>query len=90
MYTFVVAYDLRRDQSDEHYDRVANAIRSCGVAIEAERSVWLLRSEATAKNIMPTIEAQLDRGDRILLAEIRRHWGHRDLMNGADALLPQD
>lgn len=88
MYTFLVAYDLRDDWSDEHYERVGDAIKSCGVAAEAEKSVWLLRSRLTAKEILPVIEEELDNRDRILVIEVVHHWGHHKLMKGASDLLP--
>lgn len=88
MYTFLVAYDLRSDWSDEHYSRVSDAIRSCGTAVEAERSVWFLQSRHLAKEVQRILAEELDGSDRILVIEVKRHWALRNLMDGARDLLP--
>lgn len=64
---YVVSYDLHRDQSDEHYQRVAAAIGRFGAAMEIQRSVWGLKTSEPATTVRDGVGKALDDGDRLFV-----------------------
>ena len=79
MEVLLVSYDLRRDQSSEHYERVASSIRACGTAVEVQRSVWLVHSDDGPREVMEAVAEELDAGDRLLVGAINKAAAHNPL-----------
>lgn len=85
MPVFVVSYDLHKDQSTEHYDRVAKRITGCGEVLEIQYSVWVLKSEKTAGGVRDEVALDLDQGDKAFVGEIV-DWASRTQKRAADFL----
>lgn len=77
MNAFVIAYDLETDQSSEHYQRVADAIATCGTVIEIQYSVWILASRLTATEIRDAVANELDEADRLFVGKLTGYSSRR-------------
>ncbi len=67
---YLVAYDLLRDETEDHYERVIDALKCNGTAIEIQRSVWFLASRSEAVDIRHSIRLELDEGDKLFVTEL--------------------
>lgn len=65
----LISYDLRGDEGGSDYARLLETIRrhpSCQVMY----SVWLLRTDRTAADILHELWAQMDSNDRLLVTDV--------------------
>lgn len=70
---FVVSYDLEVDESDEHYQRVFNAIKQCGHAVKIQKSVWILESAYSTQEVRNHVQRQLDAFDELFVGKITEY-----------------
>lgn len=66
---FIVAYDLH-NASTSNYEKVSEAIKRCGDAVEVQLSVWLLSSSLTKDEISDTTRSAISDKDKLFIAEI--------------------
>lgn len=79
MTTFLITYDLNRPGQD--YTNLIEAIKLLGFTwAHPELSVWMVRSNSSARAIRDALLPYLDRNDKLLVCEIGKDaaWSNLD------------
>ncbi len=67
MNTYIISYDLRKDQSYWHYEDLYQAIKSYGTWAKILESVWAVKTDQSAENIRNSLQTKIDSNDRIFV-----------------------
>lgn len=79
---YLVAYDLVGDEQPSEYDRLIEAIKSLDDHVAVQRSVWLVRSSRSAKEIREFLWKYMDRDDRLFVIRIVRGSAWKNALSG--------
>lgn len=73
MNVFIVSYDLKSDDNP-NYEGVSAALEKCGVVNHFQKSVCLVSSTMSAKEIRDLISPVLGERDTLFVAKIGLEW----------------
>ncbi|GMA63166.1 hypothetical protein NZD89_25295 [Alicyclobacillus fastidiosus] len=71
MRIFVVSYELNKDKTREHHDRVIEVIKYQGEAIEIQRCVWIVKSVYGHAVIRDCIQKEIGSGDKLFVGMLK-------------------
>lgn len=71
MKVFVVSYELGKGKTRKHNDRIVEAIKYQGEAVEIQRCVWIVKSVYTHGVIRDFIQKELGSEDKLFVGMLR-------------------
>lgn len=83
---YLVTYDLVGDETAREYERLIAEIEALDDFVEVQRSVWLVRTNNSAKEVRELLRSYMDRDDRLLIIRIARGSAWRNVLSGNAAL----
>lgn len=88
MHPYLVTYDLvGTDETSDDYERLIAAIKSYPDFLKIQKSVWVVKSSGTAKEIYEGLSPHTDSNDRLLIFRLDpSQWWGRNVIDGIDAL----
>lgn len=74
---FLVTYDLMIP--GQKYDAIYERIKFLGDYIHFQDSVWIVKTNLSAKSVFEQLEPAIDKGDKILVINVtNQYWGWSD------------
>jgi len=72
---FMISYINRQDdpQAQARFDGAVQMIKPWASAL-AKNSVWIVNSNKSASQLRDELKAVVNKGDRLFVARISRHW----------------
>jgi hypothetical protein len=83
---YLVTYDLVGDETTREYERLIAEIEGLDDFVEVQRSVWLVKTNNSAKEVRELLRSYMDRDDRLLIIRIARGSAWRNVLSGNGAL----
>lgn len=78
---YLVTYDLvGTDETSADYQRLIERIKAYGTYGKAQKSVWLIRSSATATEVRDNLVQDMDADDRLLVVRVESGAAWRNLI----------
>ena len=75
MSVFLISYDLGLIESREIYQSLISYIKSIDAWAKPLQSVWLIKTDKSASEIRDGLKTYLDSNDKVLVIEVKKHWG---------------
>ncbi len=69
---YLVSYDL--GQPNRNYEALTKKIQSYGTRAKVLESLWLIKTTDTASAVMEHLKGAIDKDDKLVVIEIKRHW----------------
>ncbi len=79
---YLVAYDLVGDETPREYERLIDEIKKLDDYVEVQRSVWLIKTSHSAKEVRELLWSYMDRNDRLMVIRIVRGSAWRNALSG--------
>lgn len=78
MKTFLISYDLGIPEKRADYFTLADHLKtSYSIWARPVKSVWLIKSKKSARQIKDEIKSVLDENDKLIVIEVKGHWATR-------------
>jgi hypothetical protein len=74
MKTYLISYDLIMPESRPEYVRLINAIKSYNYWAKPLKSLWLIKTDSPALQVMNHLRTFTDANDKILVIEVTNDW----------------
>ena len=74
MKTYLISYDLVQNAPLQEYENLINAIKAYQIWAKPLESVWLIKTEQTASEIMNYLLKFVTTKDRILVVRVTPDW----------------
>ena len=72
---YVIAYDLQEpNDTNEDYERIIKTIKNSFTWCHLQKSVWLVRSDSSAKEIRDILTPLIKNGDELFVARLQGNW----------------
>lgn len=69
---YSVSYDLQNATSE--YQELYNGIKDFGTWWHQTESVWMIKTEKSAKEIRDYLTQFIKDGDKLFVIEVKKHW----------------
>lgn len=69
---YSISYDLQNATSE--YQDLYDGIKDFGTWWHQTESVWMIKTEKSAKEVRDYLIQFLKRGDKLFVIEVRKHW----------------
>jgi hypothetical protein len=79
---YLVTYDLVGQETSPKYKRVIAEIEKLDDHLEVQRSVWLVKSSRSAKELREALWAHMERSDRLFVIRITRGSAWKNVLPG--------
>ncbi len=76
---YLVSYDL--SQPNRNYEAITKQIMSYSTRAKVLESLWLIKTTDTASAVMEHLKGSIDKDDKLVVIEIKRHWSTLHLPN---------
>jgi hypothetical protein len=88
VYRYLITYDLvGTSETSLDYERLIEAIKSYPDYFKVQKSVWVVKSTAAAKEIYEHLSPYTDSDDRLIVFRLDTgQWWGRRAIDGVDAL----
>jgi hypothetical protein len=74
MKTYIISYDIVANQSSEKYNNLISLIQTASSWAKPLESVWLIRSDKSASEIIDILIAAVDSVDQLIVIELNKDW----------------
>lgn len=74
MKTYLISYDLVRPESSPEYVRLINAIKSYSYWAKPLESLWLVKTDVSAMQLINYLRTFISVADHILVIEVTKDW----------------
>ena len=82
MSKYLVTYDLVGDEASREYERLIAEIETLDDYVKVQRSVWLVKTDYSAKQIRELLRGYMDGDDRLMVIRIVRGSAWRNSLSG--------
>ncbi len=73
MNTLLISYDLvGTNETSADYERLIESIKAYGTYANVHRSVWVIRTNQTLKQVRDDLQRHMDANDRLFVIKTRR------------------
>jgi hypothetical protein len=74
MKKYLISYDLGLPETRDDYRKLISYIKSLELWANPLKSVWLVQTNKTAKDLRDELKNATDSNDSILVIEVNDHW----------------
>ena len=79
MKTYLISYDLIAPENRSEYLRLKNAIKSYNYWAKPLKSLWLIKTNDSAVQVITYLRGFIDSNDQILVIKITNGWASYNL-----------
>lgn len=74
MKTFLITYDLTKPESSPEYVKLISMIKELGAWAKTSKSVWLVKTNLSSKQILDTLLTTIDSNDKLIVIGVDNDW----------------
>ena len=74
MKTYLISYDLTMPENRPEYTRLINAIKSYNYWAKPLQSLWLIKTDIPALQVINHLRMFIDANDHMLVIEVTNDW----------------